>query len=131
MAEEVGNLSLVLRSSPDDKNHPNDPIYLADLEGAEEAALVDKWNSAFSHLASSARTAASAIRDVTQTALDGEVKRLTEELETRTRELEEARAGQRRLASQSTKRPSDTAVLTIRGNSQSYVTVKPRPKKVN
>jgi pilus assembly protein CpaB len=132
MGQEVGNLTLVLRSSPDDKNHTNDPIYLADLEGGEELALVDKWTNAFSHLAASTRSAGSIFRNVAETALDAEMKRLSQELEVRTRELEDARAGQQLLASQNTtKRPSDTAVLTIRGNSQSYVTVKPRPKKVN
>lgn len=131
MAQAVGTLALVLRSSPDDQNHSNDPVYLADLEGAEELALVDKWNNAFANLASSAKTFGSAIRDVADTALDKEVKRLTIELATRTRELEEARSAQSIAVAASQKRAPATAVLAIRGNSQSYVTVKPRLKTSN
>ncbi len=131
MAQEIGSLALVLRSSADDQNHPNEPIYLADLEGAEEEALVDKWDSALSHFASSAWAAAAAIEDISKKALDAEIKRLNEELAMKTQELEEAREGNRLLASQNQQRQNPTAVLTIRGNSQSYVTVKPRPKKVN
>ena len=131
MAQAVGTLALVLRSSPDDQNHPNVPIYLSDLEGAEELALVDKWNAAFAHLAISATKIGSAITDVTQAALDQEVKRLTGELATRTRELEEARSAQAMIAVADQEKKSTSAVLAIRGNSQSYVTVKSRTKSSN
>ncbi len=131
MAQAVGTLALVLRSSPDDKNHPNEPIYLADLEGAEELALVDKWNSAFEKLVMSTKVAGSIIRDVTQTAVDEEVKRLTEELAMKTRELEEARTNGQFAGLQNQSSRKSTAVLTIRGNSQSYVTVKRRADAAN
>ncbi len=121
MAQAVGSLALVLRSSPDNQNHPNDPVYLADLEGAEELALVDKLNSSLSHVAS-------AVRDFAEAAADKEVKRLTKELAATKRELEAAQSGQR-LAANANKAAS--AVLTIRGSSQSYVTVKPRLKTNN
>ncbi|NND98340.1 MAG: Flp pilus assembly protein CpaB [Pirellulaceae bacterium] len=146
MAQEIGSLALVLRSSPDNFDHPNDPLYLADLEGAEEPALVDRWDAAFSKLSASAKTAAATIRDVASVTLDKEIKRLTDELEARERELANRDAqladSERALANaQSTpqlvsvkskpEKVLPTSVLTIRGNSQSYVTVKPLAKRTN
>ena len=118
MAQEVGSLTLVLRSSPDDQNHPNNPVYLADLEGAEELALVDRWNSAFANLAHTTKSAAAVISDVASAALDEEVKRLNNELNARTKELDSLKA-----TMAVNQRKASSAVLTIRGNSQSYVTV--------
>jgi pilus assembly protein CpaB len=128
MAQEVGTLALVLRSAPDNQNHANNPIYLADLEGAEELALIDKVNSSLGFMASTARSVGSVVRDFTDAALDQEVKRLTSELAMRTRELEEARAAAQLTGSSN---HAATAVLTIRGSSQSYVTVKPIPQNEN
>ena len=131
MAQAVGTLALVLRSSPDEQSHPNAPIYLSDLEGGEELALVEKWNSAFAQLARSTQVVGAVIRDVAQSTLDQEVKRLTDELAAKNRELEEARSGQQYAASQNqASRQSPTAVLTIRGNSQSYVTINSRSESV-
>jgi pilus assembly protein CpaB len=129
MAQEVGTLALVLRSSPDDKNHVNEPVYLSDLDGGEELALVDRWHAAFSQLANSGKFVASAISNVAKNSLDQEIKRLTDELAVRTRELEKARSGQRIAGLSNKNKPAPTAVLTIRGNSQSYVRVESRAKK--